>query len=647
MNALIGGIAAGSNLVVIDKNGNIKTITDYTQLLPGEVILTKGDDPMVSDVVIEAAIVGDEGEITPLDTDDEIAQILGQLEAGQDPTQLGDEFATAAGGDGTTGSSTTPLPTIARTGAETIASTSFDTSGLEAQGLTAFQANTLLTSQQQFINNPPSVALSGVLLNIDENTDTTNRIKIADISIIDDEQGANVLSLTGTDADKFEIIGSELYLRAGQQLDHETLASMDVDVVVTDTSLAGVAPTSTSTTLDVNDINEAPTVAAPLTSETDEGKSEYKIDLLQGASDVDDGDVLSVANVSSLPTGFVLDGNQIKVDPSNSVFNSMAVGETRVVSVSYDVVDSGGLSVPNTVTITVTGTNDAAVVSEVTAERTEDADEFRVNLLENSSDADTSDVLSVSDVTPVGEPKGVTVDGGELIVDPNAYNYLAAGEKAVIKYTYNVLEKDDEGNLIDTHPTTATITITGKNDAAVVSEVTAERTEDADEFRVNLLENSSDADTSDVLSVSDVTPVGEPKGVTVDGGELIVDPNAYNYLAAGEKAVIKYTYNVLEKDDEGNLIDTHPTTATITITGKNDAAVVSEVTAERTEDTDEFRVNLLENSSDADTSDVLSVSDVTPVGEPKGVTVDGGELIVDPNAYNTFAGEKSGYQIHL
>ncbi|WCE31060.1 VCBS domain-containing protein [Vibrio sp. SCSIO 43137] len=59
---------------------------------------------------------------------------------------------------------------------------------------------------------------------------------------------------------------------------------------------------------------------------------------------------------------------------------------------------------------------------------------------------------------------------------------LLRREKAVIKYTYNVLEKDDEGNLIDTHPTTATITITGKNDDAVVSEVTAERTEDADEL---------------------------------------------------------------------------------------------------------------------------------------------------------------------
>ncbi|WCE31245.1 cadherin domain-containing protein [Vibrio sp. SCSIO 43137] len=127
--------------------------------------------------------------------------------------------------------------------------------------------------------------------------------------------------------------------------------------------------------------------------------------------------------------------------------------------------------------------------------------------------------------------------------------------------------------------------MTGKNDAAVVSEVTAERTEDADEFRVNLLENSSDADTSDVLSVSDVTPVGEPKGVTVDGGELIVDPNAYNYLAAGEKAVIKYTYNVLEKDDEGNLIATHPTTATITITGTNDAPTSTVDIIEINEDT--------------------------------------------------------------
>ena len=54
---------------------------------------------------------------------------------------------------------------------------------------------------------------------LDENSDTTSRIQVADVTITDDGQGTNVLSLTGSDADAFELEGTALYLKAETTLD--------------------------------------------------------------------------------------------------------------------------------------------------------------------------------------------------------------------------------------------------------------------------------------------------------------------------------------------------------------------------------------------------------------------------------------------
>ncbi|NOI68727.1 cadherin-like domain-containing protein, partial [Vibrio sp. 99-8-1] len=607
MNALIGAIAASSNLVVIDVNGNIRTISDYSELLPGEVVLTKGDDPMTTEAVVDAAIVDAEGNVLPLDTDDEIAQIIGQLEAGQDPTQLGEEFATAAGE--TQGSAVVRAPTIERVGAESLATTSFNTTGLEGQGLTEIQADTLLTTLQQFINSTPSVSLTGILTDIDENTDTSVRIKIADITITDDEQGINDLSLSGTDADKFEIIGSELYLRAGVVLDHESFANYDVNVVVTDPTLVGVTPESTSATLLVNDVNEAPEVSSTIISGTAEGKSSYEIDLLKFSSDVDDGDVLRVANVTNLPPGFTSSNNLLTIDPSNKEYDSLADGETKVIEVTYDVVDSGGLSVSQTATITIEGTNDKAKVADVTAEGKESDALFNVNLLKNSSDVDGTDILKVEEIEyKDGDNSGVIVnaDTGQLEVTPSTYNSLASGEKAEIKYTYDVVEYSKGGKELSRTATEATITITGENDDATVTAISRTASEDENQFTINLLSNSNDVDKTDVLSINNlkVDPI-DAIGITEQNGFVTIDPKAYNSLALGEQAKITYSYNVIEKDDEGKTLESHPTTATIIITGRNDAPVFNSVIT-----TPDGKVTSISAIEDKKYEGTLTVSDV-------------------------------------
>src|SRR3970282_833634 len=103
---------------------------------------------------------------------------------------------------------------------------------------------------------------------IDENTDTTAGIKVADIVVADDALGSETLALTGADAASFEIVGTELRLKAGV-LDFETKASYAVQVTADDVTVGG-SPDATSATFTVNvtNVNEAPTAVTFATATT-------------------------------------------------------------------------------------------------------------------------------------------------------------------------------------------------------------------------------------------------------------------------------------------------------------------------------------------------------------------------------------------
>src|SRR4029077_2526770 len=110
---------------------------------------------------------------------------------------------------------------------------------------------------------PTAVALANTTASIAENTSTASHIKVADINVTDDALGSNTLGLTGTDAAFFEIAGNALYLKSGTVLDFESKSSYAVAVTVDDPTV-GATPdaTSTSYTLNVSNVNEAPTVVA-------------------------------------------------------------------------------------------------------------------------------------------------------------------------------------------------------------------------------------------------------------------------------------------------------------------------------------------------------------------------------------------------
>ena len=75
-----------------------------------------------------------------------------------------------------------------------------------------------ITCNEVTVNQPPTIVLTNVITGLAENADTSSAVRIADIEINDDALGSNLLTLAGPDAESFEIVGSQIFLRAGTPL---------------------------------------------------------------------------------------------------------------------------------------------------------------------------------------------------------------------------------------------------------------------------------------------------------------------------------------------------------------------------------------------------------------------------------------------
>ncbi|WP_349628829.1 VCBS domain-containing protein [Bradyrhizobium sp. AUGA SZCCT0177] len=233
----------------------------------------------------------------------------------------------------------------------------------------------------------------------------------------------------------------------------------------------------------------------------------------------------------------------------------------------------------------MTGSNDAPVVSAavVATVDEDDANPATINLLANASDPDRTDdvdsaALTVAVTDGTWAPAVVySVDNetGALTFDPNQFNALGVSESIELTFSYNVV--DGEGGVT---PTTAVVTITGSNDAPVVSAavVATVDEDDANPATINLLANASDPDRTDdvdsaALTVAVTDGTWAPAVVySVDNetGALTFDPNQFNALGVSESIELTFSYNVV--DGEGGVT---PTTAVVTITGSNDAPTVT------------------------------------------------------------------------
>ncbi|WP_036997818.1 VCBS domain-containing protein [Pseudomonas chlororaphis] len=266
---------------------------------------------------------------------------------------------------------------------------------------------------------------------------------------------------------------------------------------------------------------------------------------------------------------------------------SLKAGESHDEVFSVQVSDGLGGMDTQLVTITVTGSNDAAALSSAS-----------VTLSETNAPLTTSGSLSVSDIDSPESFQAQTdtlgsygkfsigTDGAWTYVSDSAHNEFAAGTT----YTDTFAVSSADGTL-----TSVTLHILGTNDAAVLSADIA-----------NLIETNAAADisTAGTLTISDVdsaaTFVAQTNtagnygkfSIGTSGAWTYVADSAHNEFVAGTT----YTDTFTVSSADGTL-----TSVTVHILGTNDAAVLSADIA-----------NLIETNAAADisTAGTLTISDV-------------------------------------
>jgi VCBS repeat-containing protein len=438
--------------------------------------------------------------------------------------------------------------------------------------------------------------------------------------------------------------------------------------IISDGNSGSVDQTETIT---INGTNDLPMVSAAVSSTASEGDASYDLYLMLHASDPDTSDTLSVASVTytvdgvptgnggdDLPPGVTRTDSTLTVDPTDPAFNHLGVSEHTTIVASYTIADGNGGLAHQTATVTINGMNDPPTVSGAESSSVSiGTPAYDLNLLLLASDPE-GDPLTVSNVTytvdgiPTGNggndlPSGVTLTGSMLTVDPAnpAYASYDYGDYVAIIATYTIADGHG-GSVLQTE----TVTLTRTEDFPVIAQPESFTASEGDiSSELNLLLHASDPEDDDlsvdkVIYTVDGVATGSsgsvsPSGITRSDSTLTLDPTdpAFNHLAVGEHTTILVDYSVV--DHAGGSV---AQIETITINGTNDLPTVSAAeNSLASEGEASYNVSLLLHASDPDTSDMLTVGNVTytvdgtPTGNggddlPTGFMRTGSTLTVDP-----------------
>jgi len=212
------------------------------------------------------------------------------------------------------------------------------------------------------------------------------------------------------------------------------VGNLNVQVTVTDT---GGLSASSAFNLNVVNVNDTPTAHADAGVATEDGGAVLLDAAILLANDTDPdfihGDALNIVGVSQAASGAAVSlvNGAVQYDPSTSsgqgvgsLYQSLAQGQTATDTFSYTVSDTAGAVSTATVTMTITGLNDAPVTADDAASVQEDATLVATgNVLSNDSDIDQGTVLSVANAGTLQGNYGSLVlnaDGGYSYALDNA-----------------------------------------------------------------------------------------------------------------------------------------------------------------------------------------------------------------------------------
>ena len=407
---------------------------------------------------------------------------------------------------------------------------------------------------------------------------------------------ASVTGLVGGGTGSVSIEGNQLRFDPGtdfDELDAGDTATVVVDYTMSDDEGVGSAAQATIT---VTGVNDAPVVQDVSASAVEDGPQVTGL-FLGDDVDADDDGVALTYSIVSLPTEGVvvdIDDNVFTFDPGDD-FQDLADGETRDVTFGYTARDSnGGVSNIGTVTVTVTGVNDAPTL-DVNAGTT--VDEGAAKLLSvvelSASDPDNTVAEIVYTVT-TGPQHGqleLTTNLGQAIAGFTQED-LAAGR---VVYVHDGSELASDSFIFDVSDPVAA------GPESQLFSISVNPVNDAPTLDVNTLtiqEGQTKLVGPQTLAASD--PDTGPESLTFTIGDLsggrferVTDPGtAISTFTQADinGALIRFVHDGGEQPPAytvtlGDGVETvGPVQADVSFTGSNDAPVVEDVAAAAVED---------------------------------------------------------------
>ncbi|MFW1224160.1 tandem-95 repeat protein [Vibrio parahaemolyticus] len=539
------------------------------------------------------------------DVTDDVLQIISAIEQGQDPSAVDEEFAPAAGENG--GSSLQTSATIVRDGTELLASTSFETIGIESLGLSQTQVlalNDLFRSNLQTSADSTDKPLATTPVTLDAIEEDGGSIIITTeelLSNVDDED-KDTLSVENLIIDK----GNGTLVDNGDgtwtftpQIDDDTEVSFTFDIIDDEDLVV-----SGSANLDILPINDAPNAENDVI--TTEEDTAVTIDVLVNDSDVE-GDVLSIQS-ASVPSEQgsvdIVDGKLVFTPAEN--FNGEA-------TITYIVTD-GDLTDEAKVTVTVTPVNDSPVAVDDTTSIQEDT-AVTIDVLTNDTDVD-GDKLSIESASVPKEQGTVEVVDGKLVFTP-VENFNGDAE---ITYTVTDGQLTDEAKV--------TVTVNPVNDAPTIKVDAVESiTEDA-------------VSTDTVIATLEVADTDTPEDqLTVSlennsNGYFVLVGNEVKLTQAGVDAVNNDELNLKDLTISASVSDgVNPTASdsdSLIVNRVNDAPTVENAIADQelSEDFATYTIDLNDAFKDSDSALNFSVSGNSNVL----VSIENGIATISPTA---------------
>ncbi len=415
---------------------------------------------------------------------------------------------------------------------------------------------------------PTGIALSGNT--VAENSPTGTVVGTA--STTDPDAGdRHTYSLTNNAGGRFAIDGTtgQITVANGSLLNYDAASSHTITIRTTD---AGGLARSQTFTINLSNVNEAPTDLSLSANRVAENAANGTVVGTVSGTDPDAGDTRSYSLTDNAGGRFAINSSTGVITVANGSLLDYEAASGH--SVTVRITDAGGLTYNETFTITVTNVNEAPTDLALSANTVvENAANGTAVGTVSGTDPDSGDTRTYSLTNNAGGRFAINSGTGVITVaNGTLLNYEAATSHNV------TVRVTDRAGL--TYNETFTIAVTNVNEAPAGTNATVTINEDTSHTLTVANFGFTDVDAGDSFSAVRITTLPTAGTLTLSGAAVtagqvvsVADVAAGNlvFTPASNANGTGYARLTFSVRDSQNLYDATPNTLTVNVTAVNDA----------------------------------------------------------------------------